>query len=267
MNSVCVEEPLFNDSNPKSKTTHSAFTPEEFALLDRSRIPQHVAIIMDGNRRWAKKHRVPYMVGHWKGEESLSKIVKAAQEIGIKVLTVYAFSTENWKRSPEEVEELMHLFKVYLVREREKMISNGVKLETIGNVSRFPQDVRDTLEETKSATAKGDKLELIIAVNYGGRDDIRRATLAIVQDCFEGVLSPNDLSEQVFSKYLDTAKWGDPELLIRTSGEQRISNFLLWQISYSEVYITQVLWPDFNERDLLEAVLEYQQRERRLGGS
>ncbi|HSW87142.1 MAG TPA: polyprenyl diphosphate synthase [Rhabdochlamydiaceae bacterium] len=267
MNSVCVEEPLFNDSNPKSKTAHSAFTPEEFAALDRSRIPQHVAIIMDGNRRWAKKHRVPYMVGHWKGEESLSKIVKAAQEIGIKVLTVYAFSTENWKRSPEEVEELMHLFKVYLLREREKMISNGVKLESIGNVSRFPQDVRDTLEETKSATAKGDKLELIIAVNYGGRDDIRRATLAIIQDCFEGVLSPNDLSEQVFSKYLDTAKWRDPELLIRTSGEQRISNFLLWQISYSEVYITPVLWPDFNERDLLDAVLEYQQRERRLGGS
>lgn len=250
MNSAYIEEPLFS----------------HLTLLDRSRIPQHVAIIMDGNRRWAKKHQLPYMVGHWRGEETLTRIVRAAQELGIKILTVFAFSTENWKRSSEEIEELIHLFKVYLVRERENMISNGVKLESIGDTSRFPQDVRDALEETKLATSKGDKLELVIAVNYGGRDDIRRATLSIIQDCLQGSLSPDDLSEQVFSKYLDTAKWKDPELLIRTSGEQRLSNFLLWQISYSEVYITPVLWPDFSEGDLLDAILEYQQRERRLGG-
>jgi undecaprenyl diphosphate synthase len=241
------------------------YSQEELSLLDRSRIPEHVAIIMDGNRRWAKRRQLPPMVGHWKGEEALSKIVKAAQELGIKILTVYSLSTENWKRSSEEVEELLHLFKVSLLRERENMINNGVKLESIGDLSRFPPDMRDVLEETKAITSKGDKIELVIAVNYGGRDDIRRASLAIAQDCIQGTLSPSDLSEQVFSEYLDTAKWKDPELLVRTGGEQRISNFLLWQISYSEVYITSILWPDFSERDLLNAILEYQQREQRLG--
>lgn len=259
MNSVFVEQPVL-DRDP-------IFSAEEMAMLDRERLPHHIAIIMDGNRRWARKTQLPVMLGHWMGAEVINKIVGAAQELGIKVLTVYAFSTENWIRSSEEIEELMHLFKVYLIRQRQSMVENGVKLDSIGDISRLPQDLRETLEETKSFTATGDKIELVIAVNYGGRDDIRRAALSIVQDCFNGKLSKDDVSEEVFSGYLDTAKWKDPELLVRTGGEQRLSNFLLWQISYSEVYISPVLWPDFKERDLLNAVLEYQHRQRRLGGS
>ena len=259
MNSAFIEESFLS--------ADLIYSTEEISMLDCSRIPRHVAIIMDGNRRWAKKSKLPGMLGHWKGAEAITKIVKSAQELGIKILTVYAFSTENWMRSPDEVEDLIHLFKVYLIRQRENMVANGVKLGSIGDTSRFPQDIRDILEETKLITSHGDKIELVIALNYGGRDDIRRAARAIAQDCIGGKLDPDALSEQMFSRYLDTANWQDPELLIRTGGEQRLSNFLLWQISYSEVYITSVLWPDFNERDLLNAILEYQQRERRMGGA
>lgn len=242
------------------------YSSEELESVKGANIPRHVAIMMDGNRRWAKLRGLPNIVGHWQGADSLTKIVKAASELGIEVLTVWALSTENWSRPADEIDGLMHLFKVYLQKQKHKMVEEGVKFDTIGDLSRLPQSVREELEETKKATRGGKKIDLVLAINYGGRDDIRRATQAIVTDCLEGKLLKENLSEAVISGYLDTAKWRDPDLIIRTSGELRLSNFLLWQLSYAEIYITDVLWPDFNEKELLKAVLTYQQRERRLGG-
>lgn len=244
----------------------SVYSEDEIALVRSGEVPRHVAVIMDGNRRWAKRHNLPAVAGHWKGAEAITQVVKAAAELGIRVLTVFAFSTENWARPQEEIDAIMELFKIYLLEQKEEMQKQGVRLGTIGDISRFSESLKLTLEETKQATAQGNKIDLVLALNYGGRDDIRRATLAILEDVAAGTLRKEELSEQLFASYLDTAAWGDPQFLIRTSGEQRISNFLLWQVSYSEVYMTQVLWPDFNENDLLDAVLEYQRRERRLGG-
>ena len=234
--------------------------------LDLSRIPHHLAIMMDGNRRWAKQRHLPPIAGHWKGAETISSIVRSAAKLGIKVLTVYSFSTENWNRSDLEIEGLMSLWKVCLHRERERMIEEGVRLQTIGDLSRFPEDVRDLFEETKRLTAAGDKIDLVLALNYGARDEIRRATTAIVEDVLSGKLNKEELSEKTISSYLDTAKWKDPDLLIRTSGETRLSNFLLWQLSYTEICITPTLWPDFSEEHLVHAILDYQSRQRRLGG-
>ena len=236
--------------------------PEEIGL---KRIPKHVAIIMDGNRRWAQKHGVSTTIGHWKGAEALMDIVDAASNLGIEVLTVYAFSTENWSRSEEEVDGIMQLFKMYLSGQCERMIREGVRLDAIGDLEKLPPDVLKILEETRAATAHGTKIDLVLAINYGARDDIRRAVSSLVDDCLEGHLAKEDISEKVVAGYLDTAQWQDPELLIRTSGEMRLSNFLLWQISYSEIYISEVLWPDFNESHLLQALLDYQRRERRSG--
>lgn len=241
------------------------YSKEDLALIDFQRIPSHVAIIMDGNRRYAKKYCLPLMVGHWKGAENLTKIVKAAIELNVKVLTVYAFSTENWSRSSTEVKFLMHLLESFLIRKRDFLIREKVRLETIGDISRLSDDVKEVLNETKKLTKDGSKIDLVIALNYGGRDDIRRAVLAMVEDALSGKLAKKELTETLISKYLDTARWEDPSLLIRTSGEMRLSNFLLWQLSYSEVYITQVLWPEFSERDFYQAILEYQQREHRFG--
>ncbi len=246
--------------------SEEVYTTEELALIEGDLLPQHIAIIMDGNRRWAKQRQLPYMAGHWKGAEAITQIVKAALELGIKVLTVYAFSTENWGRTAEEIDALMHLYKVYLIRQREFMVNTGIKLGAIGDLSRLPADVLQALEDSRSATLHCTKMDLVLALNYGGRDDIRRAVIAVLEDYAQGKLTKQAVTEELFSTYLDTSKWPDPSLLIRTSGEQRVSNFLLWQISYSEVYISNVLWPDFNEKELLKAVVEYQQRERRLGG-
>lgn len=228
-------------------------------------MPEHVAIIMDGNRRWAKNQGLPLMAGHWRGAERLTEIVKSAADMGIKVLTVYAFSTENWKRTPLEIRALMRLFKTYLTMQCKPMIAEGVRLSTIGDISKFPKGVLKVLEETIEATKGGAKIDLVLALNYGGRDELKRAISAIIDDCMANKISKEELSEDLISTYLDTAKWKDPDLLIRTSGESRVSNFLLWQISYSEVIVKDVLWPDFGEKDLLEAVMEYQKRELRLG--
>ena len=233
--------------------------------LDPQRIPRHIAIIMDGNRRWAKKKGVPAMVGHWNGADALSKIVENAASLGVKVLTVYAFSTENWKRTNDEVDSLMRLFQMYLIGQKDRMVREGVRLATIGDLRRMPPDVKKTLDEVKQATAGGDSIDLVLAVNYGARDDIRRATIGIVEDCILGRVNKEDISEALISRYLDTAPWGDPELLIRTSGEKRLSNFLLWEISYAEVYVTDVMWPDFDKQELNKAIAEYQKRERRVG--
>lgn len=228
-------------------------------------VPEHVAIIMDGNRRWAKKRGMPVSAGHLRGAETLTEIVRAASDYGVKVLTVYAFSTENWKRSAMEVKALMRLFKSYLNRQRNLMIEEGVRLNLIGDISRVPKDVAQVFEETVEATKGGTKLDLVIALNYGARDELKRAFGAMLEDCLAKKISKEELSEDLISSYLDTAKWKDPDLLIRTSGERRISNFLLWQISYAEVMVTDVLWPDFTRKDLLAAIHEYQKRELRLG--
>jgi undecaprenyl diphosphate synthase len=228
-------------------------------------IPSHVAIIMDGNRRWAKKRGLPDIAGHVKGVEAVIPIVRAASDLGVKVLTMYAFSTENWGRTREETSALMSLFNSYLLAQKQTMIDEGVRLHAIGNSSRLPSELQNTLKEISNATRSGGTIDVVLALNYGGRDDIRRAALAMMEDHAAGKLHMEDVSERLFSTYLDTAQWEDPQLLIRTSGEFRVSNFLLWQISYAEVYVTDTLWPDFNEHDFSRAILDYQQRERRWG--
>ena len=256
MNTIAIEEENLVDE---------IYSEAELSQINRAHFPTHIAIIMDGNRRWARKNRLPLVLGHWRGADTLTRIVRAASKLGVKVLTVFAFSTENWKRSSSEVEALMKLLSNYLVKQRAFMIREGVRLDAIGDTDQLPQRVRDDLEETRRLTSQEDKIDLVIALNYGARDEIRRAMRGIVADCLSKKISMEDLSEETIARYLDTSKWKDPDLLIRTSGEQRVSNFLLWQISYSEVYISDVLWPDFDEKELLHAILEYQQREHRLG--
>lgn len=245
----------------------SAYTPEDLLTLKERPIPQHIAIIMDGNRRWAKAQGLPPLAGHWEGAEVLDEIIHAAAEIGIQTVTVYSFSTENWKRSEEEVEMLMHLFEAYLLRKKESMIREGVCLNAIGNLSKLPFRVQEALAEVQKATSHCKKINLVLALNYGGRDEICRALRSIVQEVEEKKLSAESLTEETISSHLDTSRWGDPELVIRTSGELRVSNFLLWQISYAEIYVSDVLWPDFSPQTLFSAILSYQERQRRLGGS
>ena len=256
--SVYLKNKLSLESNAVSTST----VDQE----DLLHVPHHVAIIMDGNRRWARIHNLPATLGHWKGAEAIMQIVKSASHLGIKVLTVFAFSTENWTRSMKEVEGLMNIFRTYLQHKKEEMIAEGVKLDVIGDLSRVPKDLQETLLEVKEATKSGAKIDLVLALNYGGRDDIVRAVKRVMQDQAEGKITVNKISEEVFCTYLDTAKWPDPDLLIRTSGEKRLSNFLLWQLSYTEVVITDVLWPEFTSCDLKQAIIEYQQRKRRRGG-
>jgi len=245
--------------------TQEDFASDLFQRLDPANIPRHIAIIMDGNRRWARKRGMPAFFGHRAGASNLHRIVQAAANAGIKVVTVYSFSTENWNRSAAEVYGLFHIFKIYLRQKREEMIAQGVRLQAIGDLSRLPKDVLLEVEEARKATSHCCRIELVLALNYGGRDDIRRAAISLLEDFTKGKIAKEAVSEEMFASYLDTASWGDPDLFIRTSGEWRISNFLLWQLSYSEVYITDVLWPDFDERQLLLALEDYQQRERRLG--
>lgn len=259
MNSLIIQESLKEEKE-------TIYSPDDLELVDLARVPQHVAIIMDGNRRWAKRQGLPTMMGHWKGAETLTKIVRAASELGIKTLTVYSFSTENWGRAKEEVDALMHLFKVYLEKQRGPMMQEGVRLEAIGDLQRLPPSVLNELDLSRACTAHCKKIDLVLAINYGGRDDIRRAFVAMMEDFEKGKLSKEQISEQLISQYLDTARWPDPDLLIRTSGERRQSNFLLWQLSYSEFFHTDIMWPDFDEHELLQIVREVQQRQRRIGG-
>jgi undecaprenyl diphosphate synthase len=241
--------------------SETLFSEKELSRIDLTNIPKHVAIIMDGNRRWAKQKGVPPAVGHWEGAEVLTEVLKGAAELGVKTLTVFAFSTENWGRSEEEVENLMDIFELYLLRKKEQMIRDGVRLEAIGDLTQLPSRVFSAFEETRKATQDCEKIRLVLALNYGGRDEIRRAVVKM----FEQKIPADQITEQVIGSYLDTCRFGDPELLIRTSGEMRVSNFLLWQISYAEIFSTQVLWPDFSSKELFEAIVAYQKRNRRLG--
>jgi undecaprenyl diphosphate synthase len=242
--------------------TKSTYSVDELSQIDLSLIPKHIAIIMDGNRRWAKENGLPLMMGHWEGAETLTDVLKGAAELGVKTVTVYAFSTENWARPQEEIEYIMDLFELYLIRKKESMVQDGVRLAAIGDLSKMPAKVLRAFEETRKATEHGEKINLVLALNYGGRDEIRRAVVKILEE----KLPPDQITEKCIANHLDTTPYGDPELLIRTSGEMRLSNFLLWQISYSEIFSTKVLWPDFSPKELLEAIKAYQSRSRRLGG-
>lgn len=240
-----------------------------FASLDHAqeKLPRHIAIIMDGNGRWARKRHLPRFIGHRQGMQSVREVVETAARIHLPYITLYAFSSENWKRRPKlEVDFLMRLLKEYLKGEVETLNRNDVRLEYIGRLQELPLDVQDALEETRLATCENTGLVLTLALNYGSRDEIVDAARALAEAVRKGEISVEQIDAAAISRNLYTAHLPDPDLLIRSSGELRISNFLLWQIAYSEIFVTEKLWPDFKGIDLLDAIAEYQKRERRFGG-
>jgi undecaprenyl diphosphate synthase len=233
--------------------------------LVKEKLPRHVAIIMDGNGRWAQKRSLDRVVGHYRGAESVRAVVRASREIGISFLTLFAFSSENWNRPAEEVQALMLLLKDYLISESREMRENGIRFFAVGDFGRLSDDVAGTLRRTMEETSTAPGMTLTLALSYGGRDDIVQAIRRMIADAQRGTLAPQAVNEEVVSGYLWTAGLPDPDLLIRTSGEMRISNFFLWQLAYTEIYVTPKLWPDFGREDLMEALREYQGRERRFG--
>jgi undecaprenyl diphosphate synthase len=235
------------------------------APLDPDLLPRHVAIVMDGNGRWARSRKKPRIYGHKVGADSVREIVEMSRELGIGHLTLYAFSSENWNRPEQEVSGLMNILRSYLVSELSRMEKNEIRLNCLGQISRLPDSVRRTLEETISRTASNDKMVLNLALSYGARDEICRAAKNIVHRCLDGQLNAEQIDQQILSDNLYTAGQPDPDLLIRTGGEQRLSNFLLWQVSYAEIYFTETMWPDFRKKAYREALLDYQTRERRFG--
>jgi undecaprenyl diphosphate synthase len=242
------------------------YSPEQLSALDLQRIPRHLTIIPDGNRRWAKKNHLPAFSGHQKGGDNLIEIVKAARELGVKTVSIYLFSTENWSRQPEEVNMLMWLLEDFLTKQRATMIDFGIKVCSIGDLSLLPDHAKKAVEKAKLATDSCDEINMVMALNYGSRNEICRAVNSIVADLKSNKISGDKIDENLISQYLDTSAWGDPDLFIRTSGEMRLSNYLLWQMSYAEIYITDVLWPDFDHNCLFNAILNFQSRDRRLGG-
>ncbi len=234
--------------------------------IDETRLPKHIAIIMDGNGRWAKKRHLPKIAGHTAGVKSVEEIIKAASEIGVKVLTLYAFSTENWKRSKLEIDALMRLLETYLDRETDRLFKEGIKLRVIGRMSPLSPSLQLKVRKAQEKTIKNSRITVVLALNYGGRSEIVDAAKKIAEDVKMDTIKPEEISEDNFSGYLYTVGLPDPDMLIRTSGEMRISNFLLWQISYAEIYVTKKLWPDFRKTDLEKAIIDYQERKRRYGG-
>ena len=230
------------------------------------KIPNHVAIILDGNGRWAKSKGMPRNYGHTVGAKNVETVCRAADELGIKYLTLYAFSTENWNRPQNEVNALMKLLEGYLKTCIKTADKNNMRVRVIGEITRLSNAFQQRIHELETASASNTGLNLTIAINYGSRDEILRAVRHMVEDAREGKLETKDIDENVFSSYLDTRELPDPDLLIRTSGEQRLSNYLLWQLAYSEFYFTDVLWPDFNKEELKKAIVKYNQRDRRFGG-
>lgn len=235
------------------------------ARIDPDRVPQHVAIIMDGNGRWAQQHGEHRFVGHASGVESVRSALKGATAIGIKYLTLYAFSTENWNRPKEEVDALMDLLVRTVVDEVSELRANGVRLHTIGDLDSLPPGCRKVLEDGIAHTAQNDRITLTLALSYSARWEITRMARVLAQEVSKGRLDPDSINEAAVKAHLCTHGMPDPELVIRTSGEQRISNFLLWQIAYAEFWFTELLWPDFRQEHLFQAVLDYQTRERRFG--
>ncbi|MEK6782800.1 MAG: isoprenyl transferase [Bacteroidota bacterium] len=233
--------------------------------IDFNNLPRHIAVIMDGNGRWATKKGVARIFGHRNAIQAVKDITEGCGELGIKFLTLYAFSTENWGRPKDEVDGLMELLVNTLKKEIKTLHENQVKLITIGDIGHLPKVCQDNLLEAVEATKNNSGLTLLLALSYSGRSEIVTAVQKIAKDVKDGIIQSEDINESVFSDYLETAGFPDPELLIRTSGEMRVSNFLLWQIAYTELYVTKTLWPDFRKEDLYEAICEYQKRERRFG--
>lgn len=234
--------------------------------LDFNKIPKHIAIIMDGNGRWAKKRKLPRSMGHKAGVETIRRILKEADRLGVKYMTLYAFSTENWKRPKDEVDALMKLLVQYLTDEVEGLHQNGVVLRILGDIDALPNAVKDKIYEAIDLTKDNKGIVLNVAFNYGGRDEIVRAVKNIVSNVESGNVNKENIDENLISNYLYTKDSPDPDLIIRPSGEQRISNFLLWQCAYSEFWYSNVNWPDFSESDLQKAIYDYQNRDRRFGG-
>lgn len=230
------------------------------------KVPNHIAIILDGNGRWAKAKGMPRSYGHVKGCANLETICDDMKELGVKYLTVYAFSTENWKRSREEVEGLMKLFRNYLKKCLKISAKNKMKVKVIGDITAFDQDIQDKIIELENFSKDYNELHFQIALNYGSRDEILRGIRKLAQDAIDGKVKPEEIDEPVFESYLDTAGIPDPDLMIRTSGELRLSNYLLWQMAYTEFYFTDVAWPDFNKAELIKAIEHYNARDRRYGG-
>jgi len=229
------------------------------------RIPQHIAVIMDGNGRWAKKQGMARVFGHKNAVKAVRDITEGAGELGVKFLTLYAFSTENWNRPKEEVFALMELLSRTIKSEVPNLHKNNVRVTTIGNTEQLPKDCREELQKAMEITKHNTGLTLVLALSYSGRREIIEAAKKLAKDAAEGKISPDQIDDTFFSSYLHTYQMPDPELIIRTSGEFRLSNFLLWQLAYSELYFTDVLWPDFRKEHLYQAVLDYQSRERRFG--
>ncbi|MBW4648693.1 MAG: isoprenyl transferase [Kastovskya adunca ATA6-11-RM4] len=235
------------------------------ADLDRYRLPKHVAVIMDGNGRWAKRQGLPRIMGHRRGVDVLKDLLRCCKDWGVPALTAYAFSTENWGRPLEEVDFLMMLFERVLRRELQEMMQENVQIQFVGNLSALPQSLQDEIERSVNDTKQNRGIQFTVATNYGGRQEILQACQAIASAVQQGKLQPEEIDEELFSRHLYTAHVGDPDLLIRTSGEMRLSNFLLWQMAYAEMYITEALWPDFDRAEFHRALCAYQQRDRRFG--
>lgn len=235
--------------------------------LDFSLLPKHVAIIMDGNGRWAKSRGLPRLAGHRAGVKAVREAIACCLELGVAVLTVYSFSSENWSRPLDEVSGLMDLFVEVLQKELVNLEEMEVRVVVAGDMSALPPATRSAFQECVARTSDFDRMTLVVAINYGGRQEIISATKQIAEDCRENKILPDDIDEKVISSHLYTAGIPDPDLVIRTSGEQRFSNFLLWQIAYAEFWITDKLWPDFDRHELLRAIVDFQRRDRRYGGS
>lgn len=233
--------------------------------LDIHRLPQHVAVIMDGNGRWAKQRGLPRSMGHRQGVDTLKDLLRCCKDWGIQALTAYAFSTENWGRPLEEVDFLMALFERVLRRELREMVEEGVRINFVGDLRPLPHSLRDEIEQAVDQTQRNQGIRFIVAKNYSGREEILRACQAIATQVQNGMLQPQEIDEALFEQHLYTAGVRSPDLLIRTSGEMRISNFLLWQLAYTEFYVTKTLWPDFDRAEFHKALYDYQQRHRRFG--
>jgi undecaprenyl diphosphate synthase len=233
--------------------------------LDPDRLPRHVAIIMDGNGRWARQRGLSRIEGHKRGKDSVRAVVETSRRLGIKFVTLFAFSTENWHRPKREVEALMGLLRRYLRSELRKMMKNGIRLVAIGDLQRLPAPLQRELHAAIAATRLNSEMTVVLAVSYSGREEIVHAARELAREVQQGQLDPERIDAAVFARYLNIPDIPDPDLLIRTSGEMRISNFFLWQSAYSEIYVTDTLWPDFRERQFVEALTHYQQRERRFG--
>ena len=251
---------VFSQANLEKKSA-----AELYGLIDKNHLPAHIAVIMDGNRRWAKKRFMPSAVGHKAGVEAFRTVMETCRNLGIKVLSAYAFSAENWQRSPAEVTLLMQLFEYYAKAERQKMLDTGVRLHVIGDKSALHPSVCRELEISEQATAHNTDLLLNLAVNYGGREEILQAARRLATQVQSGTLQAEDINQELFSQNLYTDGCPDPDLLIRTSGELRLSNFLLWQSAYTEFYFSDVYWPDVDEAFIYRAIISYQQRGRRYG--